>query len=136
MKETIVNQTDKPSSCNQGITSILIVDDEAAICRALSALFSHKYNIKVLAAFCGREAVEIFCRELPQVVFLDIGLPDINGLEVLRRIKAINPAAKVYVVSGFGNPVLKQKADELGAAGYFTKPVSFDELAKVLTEER
>jgi len=135
MNEAIANQADKPSSGNKGIASILIVDDEASICRTLSALFSRKHNMKVLAAFCGKEAVEMFQKESPQVVFLDIGLPDINGLEVLRRIKAINPAARVYMVSGFGDPALKRKADELGAAGYFTKPVSFDQLADVLTDK-
>jgi len=114
------------------LRSVLIVDDEELIHETLGKFISRHLNLRVLTAERGKDAIEIYRKELPGCVFLDIGLPDINGLEVLKAIKSINPSAKVFIVSGFDSADLKKTAKDLGADQYFTKPIVFDELIRVI----
>ncbi len=106
--------------------TILVVDDEPAILRALTvALRSRGHD--VLAAVTGAEALERCATEGPAAVILDLGLPDIDGLEVCRRIRAWSDVP-IIVLTAEGAEDRKVTALDAGADDYVTKPYSTPEL--------
>jgi len=110
----------------------MIVDDEDDLRKSLCAMIQLGKQIKVLSAANGKQAIDTYREHKPDCVFLDLGLPDIHGFDVLRSIKEMNPLAKVYILSGYSERETKTKAQELGAQGFFTKPVNIFELLKLL----
>jgi two-component system KDP operon response regulator KdpE len=105
---------------------ILLVDDEVSIQRAVAPLLrSRGYDVDVAAT--GAEAVRIFNGQRPDLIVLDLGLPDIDGTEVCRQIRA-ESALPIIVLSARGAEADKVNALELGADDYVTKPFSPDEL--------
>src|SRR4051812_20495162 len=115
--------------------SILIVDDEAAIRRFLkTGLGAHGYE--TIAAETGAEAIERVARDKPDLVVLDLGLPDQDGLQVLERIRG-GSLVPVIVLSVRPDERIKVQALDLGADDYVTKPFGMDELvARVRTALR
>src|SRR5260221_294874 len=106
--------------------SVLVVDDEPPIRRFLRAsLVPHDY--RVVEAESGRQALEMLASERPDLVILDLGLPDIDGIEVLRRIRAASKVP-VVVLSSRSDERTKVTALELGADDYVTKPFGMEEL--------
>lgn len=105
---------------------VLVVDDDQDICGCLRDFFTAK-GFTVHSAFSGEQALDDLKSGPPHVVVLDIMLPGISGLEVLRRIKVLCPAARVIMITGLPYPELRQKAAECGACGYVTKPFDFSD---------
>lgn len=105
---------------------ILVVDDEPAILRAVRTLLERN-GFQVEAAENGNEALDFYTRRAPDVVLLDLGLPDVNGLEVIRSIRQ-RTATPIVVLSVRGSERDKVAALELGADDYLTKPFGVDEL--------
>jgi len=112
--------------------TLLLVDDENDIREELSRFINHHCGVRVLEAANGRQTIDSYKTNHPDCVFLDLGLPDMNGLKVLEDIKAQDPQAKVYILSGCDDAGPREKAKALGAAGYLTKPVVFGELLAAL----
>ena len=105
---------------------ILVVDDEPPIRNLLRmGLAAHGYE--VLEAPNGRIALELLERK-PDLVILDLGLPDIDGLELLRRIRGAREGLPVVVLSSRGDEAGKVAALDLGADDYVTKPFGIDDL--------
>lgn len=105
---------------------ILVVDDEPPIRKLLRmGLTAHGYE--VLDASNGRIALEMLAKK-PHLVILDLGLPDIDGLELLRRIRHQQENLPVVVLSSRGDEAGKVAALDLGADDYVTKPFGMDEL--------
>jgi two-component system, OmpR family, KDP operon response regulator KdpE len=105
---------------------ILLVDDEVSIQRAVAPLLrSRGYDVEVAAT--GAEAVRIFSTHPPDLIVLDLGLPDIDGTEICRRIRA-ESTLPIIVLSARGAEAEKVNALELGADDYVTKPFGPDEL--------
>jgi two-component system, OmpR family, KDP operon response regulator KdpE len=105
---------------------ILVVDDEPPIRKLLRmGLTAHGYE--VLDAPNGRIALELLAKK-PQLVILDLGLPDIDGLELLRRVRHRQESLPVIVLSSRGDEAGKVAALDLGADDYVTKPFGMDEL--------
>jgi len=105
---------------------ILLVDDEVGIQRALGPLLRARgYQVDV--AGTGRDALRLFEERTPDLIVLDLGLPDIEGTEVCRRIRATSKAP-IVVLSARGADTDKVNALDLGADDYVTKPFSPDEL--------
>jgi len=100
---------------------ILIVEDEQAVREFLVKTFD-MIGYMTLAASTGKEALEIFEAERPQAIFLDMILPDKDGLEVLKEIKARDANNIVIVVSSKTDGRIIKKAKDLGAVEYITKP--------------
>lgn len=115
---------------------ILIVDDEKKLLRSLEDFFSTQ-GYEVLCAARGDEAVKIALEKAPDLVILDIMLPDISGYDVCRQVKAKLPSARVIMLSAKGEEVDKVLGLELGADDYMTKPFGVRELlARVRTLTR
>ena len=105
---------------------ILIVEDEPPIRRLLrTTLGAHDY--RPIEAATGAEALSALRHHRPDLVLLDLGLPDIDGLELIARIRGIGPVP-IVVLSSRGDEAAKVKALDLGADDYVTKPFGAEEL--------
>jgi two-component system, OmpR family, KDP operon response regulator KdpE len=105
---------------------VLIVDDEPAIVRALE-LNLRRHQFQVDSAATGRLALDICARLRPDLVLLDLGLPDVDGLDVIRSIRA-HASTPIVVLSVRGAERDKVQALDLGADDYLTKPFGPSEL--------
>ena len=105
---------------------MLIVEDERDICDCLEQFFSAK-GFAVASAFSAEEALERLKAAAPDVILLDILLPGLSGIELLKRAKALHPSARVIMVTALDQDDLRREAYFLGAAGYVTKPFNFSD---------
>lgn len=108
----------------------LIVDDEPDVVSQVGELFTLR-NYAVVTATSGTKALEQMKKEKPNIVILDIRMPDINGIDVLKEIKKTYPKTRVIMLTGIEDDVTKNMAMELGASGYLTKPYSYSELIEM-----
>jgi DNA-binding NtrC family response regulator len=113
------------------IDSVLIVEDEPDLLEAMSEFFAGR-GMNALAARNCSEAEHICRSQKPDAAILDYELPDGNGLELLRRLKAIDPALPTIFLTGYGSIQLAVEAIKLGADQFLTKPAEFDTVYAVL----
>lgn len=106
---------------------VLVVDDEPAIRRFLKPSLTHAGYV-VSETDTGQPAIDAARRGGADLIVLDLGLPDIDGLEVIRRIRAAGSAVPIIVLSSRGDEGGKVEALDLGADDYVTKPFGVDEL--------
>ncbi len=106
---------------------ILVVDDDAGVLRSVEAVLRDE-GFDVVTVGGGREAVAAVERCSPALVLLDVWMPDLDGIEVLERIRARRKDLPVVVVSGHGTVELAVKATRLGAVDFIEKPFSIDGL--------
>ena len=107
---------------------LLVVDDHLMVREGLRSMLSGEEIEIVGEASTGSEAIRIAADLSPQVVLLDLELPDMDGLTVLRQIKEITPALPVLVVTMHDDPALVRRAVRAGAAGYVLKGIGRAEL--------
>jgi len=113
---------------------ILIVDDEAAILLAFKKLLQTK-DITVDTAETMGEAEKFLCKNFYDAAIVDLRLTGVTGeegLEIIKYIKEFSAQTHVILVTGYGSPKVMEKAQALGAAFYFEKPVSGDTLRNAL----
>jgi UDP-3-O-[3-hydroxymyristoyl] N-acetylglucosamine deacetylase len=113
---------------------IMIVDDEEPILKVLSGVLQDEGYICLLARN-GKEALDLFQKERPQVVLLDIWMPDMDGLELLKRIKDMDSECSVIMISGHATVATAVKAMKMGAADFLEKPLSIDSVLMALKRE-
>lgn len=106
---------------------ILVVDDEEQIRQSLRGVLSDE-GFGVLEAGDGRRAREILCTESPDLVILDVWLPEIDGITLLEEIKSTHPSLPVIIICGHANIEAAVRATRLGAADFIEKPFSLDAL--------
>ncbi len=108
------------------MSTILIVDDEAHIRMLIEQTLEELEDegVHFLSAVNGEEALDLICNEKPQLVFLDVMMPKMNGIEVCRRVKKELGLNEVYIVllTAKGQELDRQKGQEVGADLYMTKP--------------
>jgi len=110
---------------------LLLVDDEEAIVRVLSiSLKSDGYT--VIPAYSGKEGLEQFEKESPPIVLTDLKMPGMSGIELLRKIKELNPDTEVIVITGHGDMDSAIDALRNGASDFINKPVRDEALAIAL----
>jgi UDP-3-O-[3-hydroxymyristoyl] N-acetylglucosamine deacetylase len=107
--------------------SILIVDDEEQIRTSVSGVLSDE-GFRVLEADNGRTALARIAAERPRLVLLDIWMPEVDGIELLREIQERHPGTRVIVISGHGNIETAVRATQLGAIDFIEKPFSLEGL--------
>lgn len=112
---------------------VVIVDDHALIREGLRTMLGHQQTLHVLGeAATGGEGVELVGRLLPDVVLLDIRLPDMSGLEACRQIHELHPQVHVVMLTVYEDEHYVFEALRAGARGYLLKKVTDDELSRVL----
>ena len=108
---------------------IAIVEDDPALRKMLVSLLQADTDYAVVAEFSeGRAAIAALPHLAPDIVLVDLGLPDISGIEVIRRLKEICANASVLVVTTFGDEHTVTSALEAGADGYLLKGTALEEL--------
>jgi DNA-binding NtrC family response regulator len=107
--------------------SILIIDDEENLRKFLSKSLARD-GFEVQTAGTGKEGLALFQKDGADVVILDVRLPDIYGLEVLREILAVQKETAVIMITAYGDIKTAVEAMKLGAADYLTKPFEFEEI--------
>ncbi|MDD3732916.1 MAG: response regulator [candidate division Zixibacteria bacterium] len=112
---------------------ILLVDDEKEFVHTLSERLQTR-NIESSVVYDGEQAIDFVNRDEPNVMVLDLMMPGIDGLEVLRRVKRDHPKVEVIILTGHGSEKEEKIAAELGAFAYLNKPVDIDVLARVMNE--
>jgi UDP-3-O-acyl N-acetylglucosamine deacetylase len=110
---------------------VLIVDDEPGILTALSSILGDE-GCRTVTTTSGEEALELYRHEGPDVVFLDIWMPDRDGLETLRALLRLDPGAAVVMMSGHGTSATAVKAVKMGAVDYLEKPLSYDQAVEAV----
>jgi len=115
------------------VPKILIIDDEEHMCWALDrAMRQEGYQTEV--AYRGRDGLDKIRLESPSLVILDLRLPDMDGLEVLKEAKAMNPKLPVIMLTAHGTIETAIEAMKIGAADYITKPFDLEELKLVIKQ--
>ncbi|TLY32898.1 MAG: response regulator [Nitrospirae bacterium] len=113
------------------MSTILVVDDERLICDLLrSVLAGHGHE--VLMAMNGRDGLELFKKHRPRFTLLDLRMPEMNGIEVLKQIRAIDPQAAVLILTAWGSDALEQQARQLGVVDFLSKGLSLDVLVDAM----
>jgi len=109
----------------------LLVDDEKEFVHTLSERLQTR-DLASAIAYDGEQALDMLAKDAPDVMVLDLMMPGINGIEVLRRVKNDHPEVEVIILTGHGSEREKTTAEELGAFAYLEKPVNIDKLAQVM----
>jgi two-component system nitrogen regulation response regulator NtrX len=110
--------------------TVLIVDDEEGIRESLKGIFEDE-GYEVLTAASGEEALVTLKEKTPDVIYLDVWLPEMDGLEALSKINEMDKEIPVVVISGHGNIEVAVKATRLGAYDFLEKPLSLDKVLLV-----
>ncbi|MDL1982592.1 MAG: response regulator [Deltaproteobacteria bacterium] len=114
------------------MSKLLLIDDEEGIRKVFSiSLKSDGYDVATAAS--GQQGIDLFQKEFFPIVLTDIKMPGMDGIEVLRRIKEINPEVEVIVITGHGDMESAIQSLHLGASDFITKPVS-DQLLSIALE--
>jgi CheY-like chemotaxis protein len=113
------------------MAKILVIDDEQGIRELLDALLRRK-GYDVVLAESGRKGLELFRRERPDVLVLDLKMPEMDGLTVLRQIRSLDPRMPVIILTGAGTAEAEQQVRALGVTEYVEKEFSLHLLGDAL----
>ena len=113
------------------MTTVLVVDDEAEIRASLRGVLSDE-GLRVVEADDGRRALDLLRAERPELVLLDVWMPEVDGIELLRRLQEEPGPPHVIMISGHGNVETAVKATKLGAFDFIEKPFSIEALLAVV----
>lgn len=114
-------------------SKVLLVDDEREFVSTLSERLLTR-NVGTAVAYSGEEALAIIESDEPEVVVLDLQMPGIDGIEVLRRVRRGHPSTQVIILTGHGSDRERKLAEELGAFAYLHKPVDINLLAQTMKD--
>ena len=114
--------------------SLLLVDDDGVYRERLAkAITARGYEVRTAAD--AEAAVALAEAESPELAVLDLRMPGESGLDLLRRLKAIDPTTKILMLTGYGSITTALEAVRLGAVHYLTKPVDVDEILAAFERE-
>jgi DNA-binding response OmpR family regulator len=117
----------------KGTETVLVVDDEALIAELVQdSLARHGYT--VLTATCGEEALALYQQHAGKIaaVILDVRMPNLDGFETFRRIRAIDPHARIIISSGYDHERDKGRLLKEGVSAFLDKPYRIDELVNTV----
>lgn len=108
---------------------LLIVDDHRVLVEGLNKLFENSDTVEVIGvAFSGKECRSAMQKRLPDVILLDINLPDVSGIDLCKEIKTDNPDIKIVALSSFNEYTIVRRMIENGASGYVVKNAMPEEI--------
>ncbi len=113
--------------------NVLVLDDDVRICEELAEFLNHR-SYKVYIADKPSFARELLRKEKIDLVFLDINLPEISGIDYLKELKIEYPELEVIMITGIINHRLKEQAMSIGAREFMNKPISFFQIEKAISE--
>ncbi len=115
--------------------TILLAEDHAIVRQGLRTLLESEGHFEVVGqAQTGREAIVLAAKLRPDVILMDIAMPELNGLEATRQILAAHPAAKVLMLSAHSDDEYVERATAVGAVGFLEKQTSAEILAQAIQE--
>jgi UDP-3-O-[3-hydroxymyristoyl] N-acetylglucosamine deacetylase len=114
------------------VSKVLIIDDEKQILDSLSAILKDD-GFEVFTAKDGREGLNLFDTVKPEIVLLDVWMPELDGLQILKMIKEKEKDAIVIVISGHGTISTAVEAVKVGAYDFLEKPLSIDKVLEVIS---
>ncbi|MGC0146048.1 response regulator [Peribacillus castrilensis] len=112
---------------------ILIVDDQFGI-RILLNEVLHKEGYETFQAANGIQALEVLNNHSPDLVLLDMKITGMDGIEILKRMKVVDPDIRVIIMTAYGELDMIQEAKDLGAMTHFAKPFDIDDIRKAVRE--
>jgi DNA-binding response OmpR family regulator len=112
---------------------VLLVDDEEEFVKTLAERIEMR-EVKSKVALNGEEGLKTMDEDLPDVMVLDLKMPGIDGLEVLRRAKKAYPGVQIIMLTGHGSEKDEKEARRLGVFEYLQKPVEFEKLMRTITK--
>ena len=112
-------------------SKVLLVDDEREFVQTLSDRLLMR-DVGSAVAYDGESALEIIREDEPEVMILDLRMPGIDGIEVLRRVRQANSDIEVIILTGHGSEADRETCMSLGAFAYLQKPVDIDELSDTI----
>jgi len=112
---------------------LLFVEDNIIAADAIKSFLSNRYD-KLSVAHSAEDAYDMFLADNHDLVITDLHLPNMNGFDLLQKIKETNPQTVVFVISAHNTPDNTKEAKELGAAKFFPKPLDLDMLEKAVKE--
>ncbi len=109
---------------------VMIVDDSGVVRKIIESLLKDlKVNLNIVGTCSnGKEALELFKLFRPEIVTLDITMPEMDGLECLAKMKEINPASNIIIISALKDKETGMRAIKLGATSFITKPFIGEDL--------
>lgn len=116
---------------NMDTNKILIVEDDVVFCKLLTR-FLTKNDFQVLDAQAGKEALQLIETNSFDLAILDYRLPDMNGIDILKKLKAKENSTKVILMTRYGDDGIANKAVEEGADAFVSKPINPTELLEVI----
>ena len=109
----------------------MVVEDEAVANELLSSTFKN-FFAEVKSAFNGKEAIEMYEKMMPDIIFLDIIMPEMDGIETLRNIRKADDSVIVVILTGYGCPDTIRDATDLNVSEYLSKPFGNSELLDII----
>jgi len=115
------------------MTRVMIVDDfEESRLLLKDFLLAHNHNV-VAEASDGIEAIEKYNSEKPELVFLDLIMPKLDGLSVLKQIRFHDPTSKIIVITGNDSVEIFEECTSLGALAFLTKPIDLNDVLSAIS---
>jgi len=114
------------------MATVLVADDASFMRLMIRQILSREGEFKILEAENGLIAIELYKEKLPDLVVLDITMPEVDGLKALTDILAYDPSAKVIMCSAVAQEVMVREALRLGALDFVIKPFRPDDLLKIV----
>ena len=112
---------------------VLVVDDSSFMRSLLTKIIKKSPKIDdVVEAMDGNSAVEKYQQEHPNLVTMDIDMPGMNGLEAAKKIKELDPKAKIVMVTSANKEEMKKEAQKIGTLGYITKPFDAEKISVII----
>ena len=112
---------------------VLLVDDEKDYVKAMAERMEMR-DVSSRVALSGDEALRMVEDEAPDVMVLDLRMPGLDGMEVLRRVKSTYPQIEVIIMTGHGSKSDEDEARRLGAFDYLRKPVDINDLMEIIRQ--
>jgi excisionase family DNA binding protein len=114
-----------------GRCSVIVIDDDEKVCRAMGRLLK-RFGCRVQQATAGKEGLDLVAQEAPDIILLDLVMPEMNGIQFLKLLREAHPDLPVVIVTGFPDSELMQQASQYAPVMLLAKPIDAALLERTL----